>query len=64
MSNSSLVSERGVVVLRDQHVNPSQMRDLVEKLSFLAGSVCHHYFFESEHKRHVLTVKLRAARTI
>ena len=38
---SFLVSERGVVVLRDQHVNPTQMRDLIEQLSFLAGSVCH-----------------------
>ncbi|MCJ1252069.1 hypothetical protein MMC30_009307 [Trapelia coarctata] len=32
------ISERGVVFLRDQNVNPQQMRDLCERISFLAGS--------------------------
>ena len=33
------VSQRGVVVLRGQHdLQPTEMRDLIERLSFLAGS--------------------------
>ena len=33
------VSQRGVVFLRDQHVNPQQMRELCERITLLAGSV-------------------------
>lgn len=38
--NEALVSQRGVVFLRDQDVTPEQMRDLMEKLTVLAGCVC------------------------
>jgi hypothetical protein len=34
------ISRRGVVFLRDQDVTPQQMRELMEKITELAGSVC------------------------
>jgi alpha-ketoglutarate-dependent taurine dioxygenase len=34
-----VVSERGVVFLRDQHVSPQEMRELCERISILAGCV-------------------------
>ena len=36
---AATISQRGVVILRGQHdLNPGHMRDLIEQLSFLAGS--------------------------
>ena len=36
---AAVISQRGVVVFRDQHeLDPSHMRELIEKLSYLAGS--------------------------
>jgi alpha-ketoglutarate-dependent taurine dioxygenase len=35
------ISRRGVVFLRNQDVTPQQMRELMEKITELAGSVCH-----------------------
>jgi hypothetical protein len=34
------VSQRGVVFLRNQDVTPQQMRELMERITVLAGSVC------------------------
>ena len=34
------ISRRGVVFLRNQDVTPQQMRELMEKITELAGSVC------------------------
>lgn len=34
-----VVSQRGVVFLRDQDVTPSQMKALIERVTKLAGSV-------------------------
>jgi len=34
------VSKRGVIFLRDQDVTPQQMRELMERITVLAGSVC------------------------
>lgn len=38
-ANKYQVSQRGVVFLRDQDVTPIQMRDLMERLTHLAGCV-------------------------
>jgi alpha-ketoglutarate-dependent taurine dioxygenase len=35
------ISRRGVVFLRNQDVTPQQMRELMEKITELAGSVCY-----------------------
>ena len=34
------ISERGVIFLRDQDVNPRQMKELMEKITEAAGCVC------------------------
>ena len=34
------ISQRGVVFLRNQDVTPQQMRELMERITVLAGSVC------------------------
>lgn len=34
------ISQRGVVFLRNQDVTPVQMRDLMERITVLAGCVC------------------------
>jgi hypothetical protein len=34
------VSQRGVIFLRNQDVTPQQMRELMERITALAGSVC------------------------
>jgi alpha-ketoglutarate-dependent taurine dioxygenase len=38
------VSQRGVVFLRNQDVTPQQMRELMERITVLAGSVRSLYF--------------------
>ena len=34
------ISQRGVIFLRNQDVTPQQMRELMERITVLAGSVC------------------------
>jgi alpha-ketoglutarate-dependent taurine dioxygenase len=41
------ISRRGVVFLRNQDVTPQQMRELMEKITELAGSVCYSLASES-----------------
>lgn len=38
-ADSTVVSQRGVVFLRDQHVTPIQMKDLMLRISELSGCV-------------------------
>lgn len=39
------VSERGVVFLRDQDVTPTEMKDLMLRITELSGCVCCCFFF-------------------